>query len=601
MAYEFFYEGISSPYSLNKDYGELFSGYRMPSAEIGLTTDPRIGNQLAEMSTKLSVGTKLIEIEGLSPQVLDAIPKQQMTEMNRLAKLTGVETSMHGPLVEPSGYSKEGWSESGRIQAENEMYNAVSRAHDLNPEGNVPVTFHSNAMLPEAEEKIKEDDMIRSKSIIMVDPRTGQIQQIKEEPKYFPEQGIHPEIKKQIFEPQKEIDRKNKEMWLQNLNNVNYYAMVGQREIDEIFKGAKDDKNLLDRYSKYSKNTEEFEKLPETEKELIAPVLRQVDHASIFLRDSYNAMRNLYNNVYKDANEKDKKKLDAYKEYLIPFVKEGIEEDPAKIREFAKMVQQGVHVLKGIEQPKLFMPLNDFLVEKSGETIGNVAWKSYDEFKDKAPIISIENPPIGTALSRADELKKLIEQSRKSFVDKAVDKGMSKSQAEDTAKKLIGATWDVGHINMLRKYGYEKEEIIKETETIAPFVKHVHLSDNFGMEHTELPMGMGNVPIKEIMEKLGKEGFEGRKIVEAGDWWQHFKTPPTAYTLEAFGSPIYGAMMAPYWNQMSGTYGTYFSGYGKVLPEQHFSIYGTGISNLPTELGGQIPGRQSRMSGTPMD
>ena len=90
------------------------------------------------------------------------------------------------------------------------------------------------------------------------------------------------------------------------------------------------------------------------------------------------------------------------------------------------------------------------------------------------------------------------------FVEKAKASGMSESDAKKQAQKIIGATWDVGHTNMLRKYGYDKADLIKQAEIIAPYVKKVHLSDNFGLEHTELPMGMGNVPIKEIMEKLGK-------------------------------------------------------------------------------------------------
>jgi hypothetical protein len=59
-------------------------------------------------------------------------------------------------------------------------------------------------------------------------------------------------------------------------------------------------------------------------------------------------------------------------------------------------------------------------------------------------------------------------------------------------------------------------------------------------------------------------------------------------------------MMGPYWNQMGGQ-GSYSSGMGNILPEQNFSIYGAGFTSLPTELGGQIAGRQSRMSGTPVD
>jgi hypothetical protein len=157
---------------------------------------------------------------------------------------------------------------------------------------------------------------------------------------------------------------------------------------------------------------------------------------------------------------------------------------------------------------------------------------------------------------------------------------------------------------MLRRYGYDSEDILKETKKVAKLVKHVHLSDNFGFEHTELPMGMGNVPIKEIMQNLGKEGFKGKKVVEALSWWQHFspggKTNHALVpTMRAFGSPVYGMEMGPYWNQVSGTMGGYLGFPMSYLPEKHFSMYGTGFSSLPEELGGQIPGTQSRFSGTP--
>jgi len=57
--------------------------------------------------------------------------------------------------------------------------------------------------------------------------------------------------------------------------------------------------------------------------------------------------------------------------------------------------------------------------------------------------------------------------------------------------------------------------------------------------------------------------------------------------------------MAPYWNHAWNKMGNYFSGYGTTLPEQHFSMYGIGFSNLPTELGGQVQQKGSRFSGTP--
>ncbi len=183
---------------------------------------------------------------------------------------------------------------------------------------------------------------------------------------------------------------------------------------------------------------------------------------------------------------------------------------------------------------------------------------------------------------------------------------MSQSQAESAAEKTIGVTWDVGHINMLRKYGYGKEKLIEQAEIIAPLVKHVHLSDNFGFEHTELPMGMGNVPLKEIMGKLEQEGFKGKKIVEALAWWQHFSeqgaNPPLMSTFQAIGPPIYSTGMAPYWNQSSGFEQGYYSGQGPTLPQINYEMQGGGFSQLPTELGGQRPGAQGgRMSGKPME
>ena len=106
-----------------------------------------------------------------------------------------------------------------------------------------------------------------------------------------------------------------------------------------------------------------------------------------------------------------------------------------------------------------------------------------------------------------------------------------------------------------------------------------------------------------ILEELEKAGAldDARLINEAGGFVQHFKTSPHPYALEAFGSPVYSMKMAPYWNQASNTMGNYFAGYGTMLPDQHFSMYGSGFSSLPTELGGQVQQKSSRFAGTPND
>ena len=52
--------------------------------------------------------------------------------------------------------------------------------------------------------------------------------------------------------------------------------------------------------------------------------------------------------------------------------------------------------------------------------------------------------------------------------------GMKASKiTKKQAEKLIGVTWDVGHINMIRRLGYGKKDVVKETKKIAPYVKHI--------------------------------------------------------------------------------------------------------------------------------
>ncbi|MEM4636301.1 MAG: TIM barrel protein [Nitrososphaerota archaeon] len=200
-------------------------------------------------------------------------------------------------------------------------------------------------------------------------------------------------------------------------------------------------------------------------------------------------------------------------------------------------------------------------------------------------------------------LKKLVDKSRERFIDYLVgNKGLSRSEAEKIAKEKIGVAWDVGHLNMMKKKGFSDKDVIDETKKIKDYVKHLHITDNFGFGDSHLAPGMGNVPLKEILKELEKNGeFDKiRKIIEAGGIVQHFKKSPHPYVLSAFGSPIYSAKMGPYWNQVSDFYGSYFGGYGTINPQQHHNLYGSGFTTLPRELGGQIYEGNSRFDGKPM-
>jgi len=565
--------------SFKPTYGDVFTGYRINPASLGLTTDPRTANIIKDASSKLNTGAKHIELSAVTPEVFESIPNEQLKEVNRLSKLIGTTVSVHGPIVELSGMGKDGFSESNRIGAERQMLSAVERSHIVNPTGNVPVTFHSSAGL-------SEHIPIKGKGpeeTIIINKESGSIHRLPLIERHFPGEEGEKDVKR-------EIDKLNEEQWLSNLRQLEARSEIGKESIEKSFQT-----NLLaDAEKKAGKSITPEEKDAQFE----------FNRGVIALNDSYNTMKQLFEIASSYSSDVEKNKIKDYYRDIDEKARR-IKDNPNDVKHnsllMKEIIENGVKTLEEVK-PKLFENLNDFSKEKTIQTISNVALASYKKFGNTAPIISIENPPAGAAFARGEDLKDIVERARQQFVEKAVKNGMSEKEAKDSAKKLIGVTWDVGHINMIRKYGYDSEDIIKETEKIAPLVKHVHLSDNFGFEHTELPMGMGNVPIKEIMDKLGKEGFDAKKIIEAGNWWQHMQTPPFKETLEAFGSPIYGMNMAPYWNQSLGGQQDYYGGYGMMLPQTNYETFGSGFSRLPSELGGQRAGAEgSRMSGKGME
>jgi hypothetical protein len=604
MAYEFFYPGAS--YSLDPGYGN-FTGYRSPVSSLAITTDPRTANQVKETSDKLNMGLKKIEVEGVSAEIFESIPEQHLDEIKRLSKLTGAKASVHGPIIEPSGFTRQGWSEENRRAAERQMQSALERSHKVDPDGNIPVTFHSSGILPgSVTEMVDEGGKRREeeKQLLLVNKDTKQIRAAEKETKYEPEKG-----KEEVVRSAREqINDINNTEWVNKISNLNFY----NKEASEKIAGAYGILGpLILKQNSGEKISEQELQNPEVQQ-----AINSIWNGQIFLQNSEASFRELYDKAYRYGDKETQEGLNKIAEQW----KENSRKMELKRKEIEKLKQEGqppelqvadlihkkfslmnqtLNQLRNVPAPELYETVEDFSKQNSAKTFANIAFNSYKKFGNKSPIVSIENPPAGGALSKGGEIRDLVIQARKEFVDRAVENGYDKGKAKKAAERLIGATWDVGHINMLRKYGYTDKDIIKETEKVSPYVKHVHLSDNFGFEHTELPMGMGNVPTKEMLEEIEKKGFKGRKVIEAAQWFQHFKTSPIAPSLEAFGSPIYGMQMAPYWNQAVGTFGDYFSGYGATLPEQHFSMYGSGFTSLPTELGGQMPGRQDRFSGAP--
>ncbi|MFA5953401.1 MAG: TIM barrel protein [Candidatus Pacearchaeota archaeon] len=577
--------------SLKPGYGENFTGVRANAGSFGITTNPQTANIIKDASTKLSSGVKHIELTLISPKIFDAVPQQQLKELNKLSKLIGIDVSVHGPVIDTTGMTQTGWSEVDRESQERKIFQTLERSQDVRPDGNVHVIFHSAEGIHGSEWKeLNGEEGRKARRLVIVDKESGQMSAFEYEKDFYPG-GKGGKIISQERTPEKRINDVNETKWNNSINQI----VMNKERFDEILaqnefqiRHILSDRDAMEKIIKG-----QFNDLTQTQ---VQAYLKYND-AQTYLGEINKSAMNVFSNAYKLATDEQKKKLfEISKEYG-----KDIENSRGDVLNQSLAMKKLLYNLKDDSlAPRQIVPIEEFAVEKSSQTFGNAAFQAYKKFGEKAPVMCIENPPAGFGLSTGEDLRNLVKASRNQFVENLVEKeGKGRREAEKIAEKLIGATWDVGHINMLRGQGFKEQDIIKETEKIAPYLKHVHLSDNFGFEHTELPMGMGNVPLKEMMGKLGEKGFEAKKIIEAGDWWQHMQTPPIKETFEAFGSSFYTSGAGPQWNQSLGLYQGYSEGLvGNWLPQTNYETFGTTFSRLPTEFGGVVGGGTGgRMGG----
>ncbi len=582
--------------SLEPSYGDTFVGYHLGAGKVGAPTKPDTANQIQQVNMLLNQGIVPIEVGALSPEVFDQIPKTHFKEIRRMINLSGGKVSVHAPIVEPSGITEYGWSEANRQVAEKKLIEVVEKAYELDNKGKIPITIHSSG-LPGTEYAPSPEGK-KEKRVIIINRETGKLAPIEEEKRHYPH--LEDIEKGKTYSPKEEIEILNKTEWDNSLSQIIFYKENADRLLNQYWPIAKD---LLPLFEKGEFHSEHGKFKPEHLSPQDWEAFSHIQNAEAYLQNAQEHLSSLFSKAWKYGTPEQKKELKRAAERF----KQRLEASGGKdLKEYSNALQELVTSLKQDKlAPRIYVPIEEFAIEHSAKTFANVALHAYSKFGEKAPKICIENVPAGMAFSFGEDLKKLILESKKKFVEAAVAKGYSEEKAKKAADEIIGATLDVGHLNIAKKYGFKDKDILKEVEKIAKHVLHVHLTDNFGYSDSHLPPGMGNVPFKEILEKLEKEGRleEMRAIVEAGGFVQHFGVSPYPASLEALGSPIYAMDMQPYWNQMQGFYQGYFTGYeGRWLPQINYETFGAGFTQLPRELGGQTnvtPG--GRMSGRPME
>lgn len=589
----------------------------IPARQLGLTTDPMTANQIAALSQALNQGISVMEIGNLSQAVFETIPKQHFAEMKRKAKLAGAELTMHAPIqgTDPSGFGERGYDETNRLAVERHLKDVIDKAAEMDDKGNLPITIHGSNTYGSTSKYITEEDGSRKKVIdqlIAVDKQTGEIRPLKEDLKYYPQPrfdkktgevaGFSVEKK---YSPEEQLDIANTTLWEDQIDKIIFQKV----NVDNIISKIPKEAQMMSLQA--AEDPEFFKRLGPNEKNLVLAT----QSAQSYLEDVRKSLNGTFSKAYELGNENQRKALDEIsKEFaqdlygidpnrigrkdLTEEERQTIAYHSADIQNQANAIQVFAEKLKEIN-PHMLESIEDFSIKKASETFSNVALYAYDKKGEKAPALSLENLYQGMGFSQGEDLRNLVLRSRGEFEKKLMEqKGLSKSDAKKISEKLIGVTFDVGHLNMSRKYGFNEKELIEETKPIKEFVNKVHLTDNFGFNDTHLPPGMGNVPIRALVEALGEKAAKAIKINEVGGWFQQFKSSPFPQILEAYGSPVYSTAKGPYWSQAGGFQQSYMEGYGQILPQINYQRFGVGFSQLPQNLGGSLqPSAGGRMGG----
>lgn len=613
-SYESFYKGGFS--SFKPMYGSNFTGFEMNAATLSSNTNPTVANQVKEVVARIKEGVKNVEIGTIDPKMFESIPRQQFDEIKALLKLSGVDVSMHAPIngMDPAGASDQGFSEEKRATAERRFFGALQAASILSPDKGINVVVHSAVSGGEEGgygsvykpgDESKGEKRFHVSQMGVVDKDTGKfLGQIKEEQEYKFDRPEDFGKKGTKENPEEKLKDLNKRQWKQNLFDI---KQTRQQMDMETYRNA--DSSVLPGLYEMEKEQGglDINKLDERQKK----TLKNIQDSQILMDMAKDKFDNAFAKAYEYGTEKQKEELHSL---ANDFKKNMSNYNPERLlyrEKYKEELDNAVIKLGKITEeksPTLLISAEDYAKDESSKTFGNLAWKSFNDLgkgdANKTPVLAIENLYTGNANATAEDLKYIIENSRKNFVKKAIEKGMDERDAKKTAEKIIGATWDVGHLNMFKREGFTDKDLIEQTKTIKEYVRHVHLTDNFGYADTHLAPGMGNVPFKEILKELEKTGRlnEMKKVIEAGGiLTNQLGNSQLKPTMEAFGTPLYSSG-GGYWTHATGMAmgGGYFGGQGEILPDKHFSIYGSGFSSLPTSLGGQIPGTASRATGTPM-
>ena len=132
---------------------------------------------------------------------------------------------------------------------------------------------------------------------MIIDESTGQITQIRDESRYLPEQGEF--TGKQLpFDANREIKKRNKDNWLQQLTRLNQSVQFGESELDNL--GARKTGSIADVRLDELHRIQNMDtgKLDEEDRKKIEKYQASIDYGQAYLKESYRQVRDLFDKAW---------------------------------------------------------------------------------------------------------------------------------------------------------------------------------------------------------------------------------------------------------------------------------------------------------------
>ena len=543
-------------------------------------------------------------------------------DMRELLKINDMTTATHAAVHNDSlaGFGRDGFNEEQRARSLNEIKKAIDFASEATRGG--AIVFHlrewQRALSDLKDKDVKDVDFVgyeeeeKRSPLLVVDSQTGQavsgisrdrtLYRLDYETVEDYEKRTGEKVKGENVRPDDWVDTSG--------NRIDKYANT-EELFNRVPKWNEEKKNFEVKELKWKDLEEETKKYNEgrPKHEQIKP---EVMYAKINLENKVHQQRgsSLYHGKnytrVKQARDRAKDLKEKYENLRKELSKSGNEEHARQFLKNALTDKDEAESLANAEDPSKVLQekidyytddlryiheasgsadvqareaqevldrletVEDFGIKKTADTVAEAAMyakEKYEANKDKydlkKPIyVAPENWDPNAYGSHPDEYKNAIEESRKSMVNKLMQRNYSKEEAEKFAKTHIKGTLDIGHLNTYRKFikkkdKHESEEqmhkrfedwMIKKVEKLVKggYVGHIHLSDNFGFDDEHLTPGQGNIPMKRFLKKMEELGMDDL-IVEPGSYNIKTAVPDT---LNHINSPVYGISRRTRSNQM---------------------------------------------------